>query len=129
MIHAESIKEYQKKYYKENKQTIISQRQKRKGRVPKVATPKDYKPLPNYKLQNLERMLRKKLKDYNRIILAENPSKLLTYNSESGITPLRSHPNKYQAKKFLKKYQYSLEQVQPFSEFVITNEGFTLSFN
>ena len=129
MIHAESIKEYQRKYYQENKRIIYNQRLKRKGKVPKVSTPKEYKPLPEYKLQNLERMLRKKLKHINSIILSENPSKLLTQNGESGITPLRSHPNKYQAKKLLKKYQYSLEQIQPFSEFVITNEGFTLSFN
>jgi hypothetical protein len=102
-------------------------KRERENKEPKP--PKEHKSLPEYKLQNLERMLRKKLKHYYSIIQSENPLKSLTQNSESGITPLRSHPNKYQAKKFLKKYQYSLEQVQPFSEFVITNEGFTLSFN
>ena len=122
MINAEKIKEYQDKYFQENKTQIYN-------RVKSNKPPKERKPLSKYKVDNLERMLRKKLKHINRIILAENPSKILTQNGEDGITPLLNHPNKYVAKKLLKKYQYSLEQIQPFSEFVITPEGFTLSFN
>lgn len=127
MTHAESIKEYQKNYFQKNRDRLYVKKRERENKEPKP--PKEHKSLPEYKLQNLERMLRKKLKHYYSIIQSENPLKSLTQNSESGITPLRSHPNKYQAKKLLKKYQYSLEQVQPFSEFVVTKDGFTLSFN
>jgi hypothetical protein len=122
IIHAERIKEYQDKYFQENKTQIYN-------RVKSNKPPKERKPLSKYKVDNLERMLRKKLKHINRIILAENSSKIVTQNKESGITPLRTSPDKYYSKKLLREYQYSLEQIQPFSEFVITPEGFTLSFN
>ena len=125
MIHAERIKKYQEEYFKKHKANL----NKKQRDTYKEKKPKERKPLPPYKLENLERMLRKKLKHINNIILSENPSKLLTQIEERCITPLLNHPNKYQAKKLLKKYQYSLEQVQPFSEFVITPEGFSLSFD
>jgi len=127
MTHAESIKEYQKNYFQKNRDRLYVKQRERQNKEPKP--PKERKPLPTYKLENLERMLRKKLKHINNIILSEKPPKILTQNEETNTTPLLNHPNKYVAKKLLKKYQYSLEQVQPFSEFVLTKEGFTLSFN
>jgi hypothetical protein len=127
MIHAESIKEYQRKYFQKRKKELYNKKKERGNK--KVKPPKEHKLLPTYKLENLERMLRKKLKHINSIILSENPNKILTQNKESDTTPLRTHTDKYYAKKLLKKYQYSLDQIQPFSEFVITPEGFTLSFN
>ena len=131
MIHAEKIKEYQKNYFKKNRDKLYVKKRERENKEP--PPPKEYNSLPTYKLENLERMLRKKLKHINSIIISENPTKLLTCKEETNITPLpaplRAHPDKYYAKKLLKKYQYTLDQVQPFSEFVITPEGFTLSFN
>jgi len=131
MTHAESIKEYQKNYFQKNRDRLYVKQRERQNKEPKP--PKERKPLPTYKLENLERMLRKKLKHINNIILSEKPPKILTQNEETNTTPLppslRAHSDRGYAKKLLKKYQYSLEQVQPFSEFVLTKEGFTLSFN
>jgi hypothetical protein len=127
MTHAENIKEYQKSYFQKNRDRLYVKQRERQGKEHKP--PKERKPLPTYKIDILERMLRKKLKHINSITISEKVSKILTQNEETNTTPLRAHPDKYYAKKLLKKYQYSLDQVQPFSEFVLTKEGFTLSFN
>ena len=59
IIHKDTIKEYQRDYFQRNrvhivKENKISYERKRVN-----------KPLPKYKIDALERMLRRKIKDYN----------------------------------------------------------------
>lgn len=65
-----SYKEYQHQYFQENKECVYANKKLR----PKTKKPKEYvrKPLAQYKIDKLEAMLRRKLRQYNNSIIKEN---------------------------------------------------------
>lgn len=102
----ERIKEYQKEYYVKRKEKT-----KKKEKVQRSLIP-----LPKYLLDKIEAVIKRKLKEYNK--LKEEKEEILVVRVE----------NKYNEKKKMMKYQYSLPQPEPFSEFINTEKGFLLKW-
>jgi hypothetical protein len=98
----EEIKEYQKEYYLKRKEQ-------------KVKKEKSLIPLPKYLLDKIEAVIKKKLKQYTRTL-------------EKEVIVILKIENKYYEKKKMMKYQYSLPQAEPFSEFTTTERGFLLKW-
>jgi hypothetical protein len=97
----EKIKEYQQEYYLKRKEK-------------KVKKEKPLIPLPKYLLDKIEAVIKKKLKQYTRTLEKEKVV----------VKP----ENKYNEKKKMMKYQHSLPQAEPFSEFITTERGFLLKW-
>ena len=106
----ERIKEYQKEYYVKRKEKT-----KKKEKVQRSLIP-----LPKYLLDKIEAVLKRKLKEYNKLKEEEREQK-------EEILVVRVE-NKYNEKKKMMKYQYSLPQAEPFSEFINTEKGFLLKW-
>ena len=68
IINHDTIKQYQKEYYQKNKEHLVKKqekyREKARREMVRNEKVKDRKPLALYKIDALERMLRKKLRDY-----------------------------------------------------------------
>ena len=108
---------YQKNYNNKNKDKIKVYQQeywiKKKERLKKEKQEKPLIPLPKYLLDKIEAVIKKKLKQYNRSL-----------EKEKVVVP--KIENKYYEKKKMIKYQHSLPQPEPFSEFITTERGFLL---
>ena len=109
---------YQKNYNNKNKEKIKEYQQeyylKRKERLKKEKKEKPLIPLPKYLLDKIEAVIKKKLKQYTRTL-------------EKQVVVVKPE-NKYYEKKKMIKYQYSLPQAEPFSEFITTERGFLLKW-
>jgi hypothetical protein len=92
-------KAYQQDYFQKNKEKIMKEHKFRQERK------KKRKPLPQYKIDLLERMLRRKLKDYNNTIYQQNVSQTL-------LPPVIFNEN----------------EVKPLEGFTIRNGMFVLTF-
>lgn len=108
---SEYYKAYQQNYFQLNKERLVKERKLRCERIKKTEIQvKKQKPLAQYKIDILERMLRRKLKDYNKTLYQEDVSRELTtdviFNS-----PIKD------------------VDVKPFEGFTIRNNKFVLSFN
>lgn len=116
---------YQKEYYQKNKDTLNPERYFY-AQAKRDANKKETKPLPQYKLNEIERVLKKKLKEIRK---AEELfySKPTTEYSDTKNSPPRIY-DKYYQKKLLTKYQHSLPEPKPFSDFIETPNGFVLKF-
>lgn len=101
---SENYKTYQQEYFQLNKERIMKENKIRRERN------KKRKPLPQYKIELLERMLRRKLKDYYATLYQKDVSHELTAEviSESHIKDV---------------------VVKPFEGFTVRNNKFVLSFN
>lgn len=97
------IKEYQREYYLKRK----AERKRRREQ--------ERKPLAKYLLDKIEAVIKKKLREYNKLKEKEK-KEILVVRVE----------NKYYEKKKMMKYQYSLPQAEPFSDFINTEKGFLL---
>jgi hypothetical protein len=108
---------YQKNYNNKNKEKIKEYQQeywiKKKERLKKEKKEKPLIPLPKYLLDKIEAVIKKKLKQYTRSL-------------EKEVVVVPKIENKYYEKKKMIKYQYSLPQAEPFSEFITTERGFLL---
>jgi hypothetical protein len=109
---------YQKSYNNKNKDKIKVYQQeyylkrKEKTKKEKIKKEKPLIPLPKYLLDKIEAVIKKKLKQYTRTL-------------EKEVVVVKPE-NKYYEKKKMMKYQYSLPQPEPFSEFIKTDSGFRL---
>jgi hypothetical protein len=117
-----SYNKYQKEYYQKNKESLNPQRhfyvQAKRDAI------RETKVLPQYKLNEIERVLKKKLKQIRKAekLFYSDPEYSDTQNSASKTY------DKYYQKKLLKKYQHSLPEPKPFSDFIETPNGFVLKF-
>ena len=126
---------YQKEYYQKNKEHLYPQRYfyaKAKRDAVKVT-----KPLAKYLLDRIERVLKKKLKEirkaeesfYSAVKKRDTlggVSKSTEY-SDTKKSPKKIY-DKYYQNKLMKKYQYSLPEPEPFSDIIVTKNGFTLNW-
>lgn len=105
--NSEYYKAYQQDYYDKNKD-YFKEKNKKYNLTHKKE--KVRKPLPQYKLDAIQRILRKKLKEYNKSLLQENVKPTCTppVISESPIKDV---------------------VVKPFEGFTVRNNMFVLSFN
>lgn len=129
-----SYNKYQKEYYQKNKEILNPQRhfyvQARRDAI------RETKVLPQYKLNEIERVLKKKLKQIRK-------AEKLFYSTERPNDPpggrggteysdtqnsVSKTYDKYYQKKLLKKFQHSLPEPKPFSDFIETPTGFVLKF-
>jgi hypothetical protein len=117
-IHEKSLA-YQKEYNDKNKEKIKEYQQEYylKRKEKKVKKEKPLIPLPKYLLDKIESVIKKKLKQYTRSL-----------EKEKEIVIIPKIENKYYEKKKMMKYQYSLPQPEPFSEFIATERGFLLKW-
>ena len=126
---------YQQEYYQKNKEHLIPQRyfylQAKRDAV------KDTKRLPQYKLNEIERVLKRKLKEirkaeklfYSVVKIRDTPR--CVSKNEAKSEAKNSAPriyDKYYQNKLMKKYQHSLPQSEPFSDIIVTKNGFTLTW-
>ena len=109
-INADKYRQYQREYHQKNKDKINEYRKKR---AEQKAT---YKKPAKYKLDAIERVLRKKLKEINKTVVVKPV--VVDYSA-----------NKYYAKKQLMAYQHSLPQAEPFTGFYKTPTGFALEWD
>ena len=122
---------YQQEYYQKNKEHLNPQRyfylQAKRDAI------KDTKRLPQYKLNEIERVLKKKLKEIRKAEkLFYSPPRISTpqnilQKSEAPPKVQRIY-DKYYQNKLMKKYQHSLPQPEPFSDIILTKDGFTLTW-
>jgi hypothetical protein len=103
----EKIKEYQQEYWIKKKEKLKKE---------KIKKEKSLVPLPKYLLDKIEAVIKKKLKQYTRAL--EKEKEIIVVKPE----------NKYYEKKKMMKYQYSLPQAEPFSEFIATERGYLLKW-
>jgi len=94
IVHKDAIKQYQKEYFQRNRVHIVKENKITKERK------KVNKPLPKYKLDALERMLKRKLRDYNE-----------------GLEQIEIH-----------KAIVNDERVEPLTGFTMRDSKFTLHF-
>lgn len=123
---------YQREYYQKNKDTLNPERYfyaqaKRDANKKETKT----KPLPQYKLNEIERVLKKKLKEIRKTeeLFYSKPSTEYSdsQNSDTKNSPPRTY-DKYYQKKLLTKYQHSLPEQKPFADFYRTPIGFALKW-
>jgi hypothetical protein len=130
---------YQQEYYQKNKEHLIPQRyfylQAKRDAV------KETKRLPQYKLNEIERVLKKKLKEIRKAEkLIYSAARTFRGGGVGGVggggekdssEAKNSAPriyDKYYQNKLMKKYQHSLPQSEPFSDIIVTKDGFTLTW-
>ena len=104
----EEIQAYQREYYLKRK----AERKRRREQ--------ERKPLAKYLLDKIEAVIKKKLREYNKLKEKEK-------ERQEGLVVAKVE-NKYYEKKKMMKYQYSLPQAEPFSEFINTEKGFLLKW-
>lgn len=106
----DKYKSYQKEYYQKNKDNILNNRKDYnkdyyKDYYIKHKKEKPYKPLPKYKLYEIERVIKQKLKDYHKTLEQEAVAKdlvdYITYD----------------------------KNVKPFDGFIVKNNMFVLKFD
>lgn len=118
----DKYKEYQKEYFQQHKTKLEQQRKARREAKKQYV----YKKPAQYKLDAIERVLRKKLKEIQlSFAFTHITFKPITENE----TVEKQSTHKYYTKKLLKEYQYSLPQAQPFADFVRTPTGFALTWD
>lgn len=131
---------YQREYYQKNKDTLNPERYFY-AQAKRDADKKETKPLPQYKLNEIERVLKKKLKEirkaeelfYSTVKHFDPPrgGGGIEYserqNSDTKNSPPRTY-DKYYQKKLLTKYQHSLPEQKPFADFYRTPIGFALKW-
>ena len=134
----EYSREYYKEYYKQNKGKIIKYQkvynQDKKGDIKeyqreyylkrkaerKRRREQERKPLAKYLLDKIEAVIKKKLREYNKLKEKEK-------ERQEGLVVAKVE-NKYYEKKKMMKYQYSLPQAEPFADFINTEKGFLLKW-
>ena len=102
----EEIQAYQREYYLKRK----AERKRRREQ--------ERKPLAKYLLDKIEAVIKKKLREYNKLKEKEK-------ERQEGLVVAKVE-NKYYEKKKMMKYQYSLPQAEPFADFINTDSGFKL---
>ena len=118
---------YQREYYQKNKEHLNPQRyflaQAKRDAV------KETKRLPQYKLNEIERVLKKKLKQIRKAekLFYSPPKNSAPEYSDTQNSPKKIY-DKYYQNKLMKKYQHSLPEPKPFSDFIETPNGFVLKF-
>jgi len=124
-----SYNKYQKEYYQKNKESLNPQRhflaQAKRDAI------RETKVLPQYKLNEIERVLKKKLKQIRKAekLFYSAPNNSDPEYSDTDIPPkVKRIYDKYYQKKLMKKYQHSLPEPKPFSDFIETPTGFVLQF-
>lgn len=65
IINIDIIKDYQKEYYQKNKDIIKARQKKYIFKAKQKVIEKPYVPLPKYKRDAIERVIKKKLRDYH----------------------------------------------------------------
>ena len=125
---------YQKEYYQKNKEHLNPQRyfyaQAKRDAV------KVTKPLAKYLLDKIERVLKRKLKEIRKAeeLFYSAVKKRDTPRGVSEIPPKVQSPkvqriyDKYYQNKLMKKYQHSLPEPEPFSDIIVTKNGFMLNW-
>ena len=90
IVNIDTIKQYQKEYYQKNKDIIRNRRNEYITKTKKKVIEKPYVPLPKYKLDAIERVIKKKLRDYYDTLYQLKVAKKMIVDevNGSGQTPL-----------------------------------------